>query len=67
MKGYPLKGPTGVELTVQVTTQVPVSLRERMRKTTKLYPDLNWSQVVRNAIEEKLKSLAGDKDDSTGN
>jgi hypothetical protein len=67
MKGYPLKGPTGVELTVQVTTQVPVSLREGMRKATSTYPDLNWSQVIRNAIEAKLKSLAENKDASTGN
>jgi arsenate reductase-like glutaredoxin family protein len=67
MKGQPLRGPTGVETSVQIVTQVPVSMRERMRKATATYKELNWAQVVRDAIEVKLKSLTENKDASTGN
>ena len=40
-------------MSAKITVRVPLELKRRMER----YPDVNWSEVVRRAIEEKLREL----------
>lgn len=40
-------------VSAKITVRVPLELKRRMEK----YRNINWSEVVRRAIEEKLREL----------
>lgn len=40
-------------MSAKVTVRVPLELKKRMER----FPEVNWSDVVRKAIEEKLREL----------
>ena len=40
-------------VSTKITVRIPLELKRRMEK----YPDVNWSEVVRRAIVEKLREV----------
>ena len=40
-------------MSTKITVRVPLELKKRMER----FPSVNWSDVVRKAIEEKLREL----------
>lgn len=44
---------TGGSMSTKITVRIPLELKKRME----MYSDINWSEVIRKAIEEKLREL----------
>ncbi|MEM1610888.1 MAG: hypothetical protein QXQ57_04490 [Sulfolobales archaeon] len=44
---------TGDSMSIKITVRIPLELKKRME----MYSDVNWSEVIRKAIEEKLREL----------
>ena len=40
-------------MSTKITVRIPLELKKRMEK----FPNVNWGDVVRKAIEEKLREL----------
>ncbi|MEM4972044.1 MAG: hypothetical protein QXE01_12430 [Sulfolobales archaeon] len=40
-------------MSTKITVRIPLELKKRME----MYSDVNWSEVIRKAIEEKLREL----------